>query len=118
MSTKHTVTIEDHGRCGLVYYREEKKEILFDWEFCTGECVAEIWPRSLAKLKEDATWPAERLPEILRSVAGEVVTQRAKTCSFEIDEKTCRIAILQREPNSESCAARSRCTTPVEQARG
>jgi hypothetical protein len=92
MSEAPTVTIEDHGRCGLIWYREGVKTILFDWELC-GTYVAEIWPRSLQELKSEEIWPASRIPEILDFVAREVVSKRANGCSYQKDLNSCRIFI-------------------------
>ena len=95
MSPNPKLTIEEHGRCGLVRYRENDKEILFEWEFCGGDrAVAKIWPLPLRRLTEQNTWSGARIADILDLVGREIVARKAPGCRYEIDTEVSRITIV------------------------
>ena len=80
-----TVTIEEHGRCGLIHYREGENVISFDWEFASGPAVVVIWPLHNERWEEMYPWAKGRKSEIIENVAGDVCRQKAPTCSFKIN---------------------------------
>jgi hypothetical protein len=95
MSANPKLTIEEHGRCGLVRYREDDREILFEWEFCGGDrAVAAVWPRPFRRLTEQNTWPGARIADILDLVGREIVARKAPGCRYEIDADVSRITIV------------------------
>lgn len=89
-----TVTIIENGREGRVRYTEGSRTIEGYWEFGgndpaqAGQAVVAIvsmgsrkdWQRSHA-------WALDQRTTILRSVADEVIRQRAPSCTAEIDEE-------------------------------
>ena len=93
-----TVTIEPHGRCGLIHYREGENSALFDWEFAAGPAVVLIWPRHTTQWDEMNPWAHGRKGEIMEKVARDVCRQKAPDCSIKIDVAESSITILESTP--------------------
>ena len=80
-----TVTIEEHGRSGLIHYREGENAASFYWEFGGGPAVVLIWPPHNERWDEMLPWAKGRKADIIKNVASDVCRQKAPTCSFKIN---------------------------------
>jgi hypothetical protein len=88
------VTISERFRCGYIYYREGKNEIIFDWEFGGGGVIAVISGTNAQGWDARYPWAAGRQAEICDLVAKEVIRQKARTSNFKIDLESGTITIL------------------------
>jgi hypothetical protein len=92
------VTIIDNGRDGRVRYTEGVLQIIEGyWEFGGGDVITVVSMGSRADWQRSASWAVDRRAAILRSIADEVVRQRAPTCVAEVDEATGVVLLRQRE---------------------
>ncbi|MBP7515575.1 MAG: hypothetical protein KA791_13560, partial [Flavobacteriales bacterium] len=80
------MTIIENGREGTVDYREPAGALSFHWEFSGGDVVASVRVGTEAEWRQSHRWAMERRSAIIRSIAAEVVRQKAPTCIPEIDE--------------------------------
>ncbi len=94
---KWSVEFEPAGRDGYLFYREGTLELPFYWEFGGGDTVAIVRADDPGKFTMRHSWITGREREILERVAGEVIRQRAPTCSTEIDEKAFSIHVRERK---------------------
>ena len=81
-----SVTIIENGREGKVNYHEPAGSLSLHWEFSGGDVVASIRVGTEAEWSKAHPWAVERRASIVRSIAAEVVRQKAPTCIPEMDE--------------------------------
>jgi hypothetical protein len=79
------VIITEQGRSGDVIYRE----------FAGGDAIAMVNMGSASEWRHGHPWAVDRRAAILRSVAEEVVRQKAAGCRAEIDEEGGWITIMR-----------------------
>ena len=87
------VEISNSGRGGSIYYREEDKTIVFDWEF-GGSALALIFGTTTEHWDQNYPWAIGRQAEIYDFVAKEVVRQHAAGRKFKVDLSSGDITIL------------------------
>ena len=87
------VTISQKFRGGSIFYREDGREVPFEWEF-GGSVVALIWGTKRQDWDRCHPWAAGRQPEVYDFVAKEVIRQKAPTSNFEIDLASGTITVL------------------------
>lgn len=102
------VTIIENGRDGRVEYGEGPHTISGYWEFGGNDVVVIVNMGSLEDWRRSHEWAVEKRASILRFVAGEVIRQRAPSCTAEIDELRGDIRLRQGRTASSPGA-----TTPV-----
>ncbi|MEO8591568.1 MAG: hypothetical protein ABI432_19460, partial [Flavobacteriales bacterium] len=85
-SSERRVEITGSGRSGSVVYREALGSLSFSWEFGGGDVLAIVQVEDAKAWKTQPSWMAGRRAAILRSVADEVIRQKAPNCRAEIDE--------------------------------
>ena len=88
------VDIESHGRAGVLTYVEGGGAIPFEWEFCTGPLIAEVWSDLWSVWDSRYPWAAGRRVIVLERVAMEVVRQKASHCRAAIDASAGRVSIV------------------------
>lgn len=76
------------GRSGEVCYREGGRELRFYWEYGGDAAVVSVNVGTEEAWRSGHPWAADRRDRILRSVADEIVRQKAPTCVAEIDERS------------------------------
>jgi hypothetical protein len=88
-----SVTIEEHGRDGAVFYREGDRVLRLYWEFGGGGALAIVsgpppqdWDRTLP-------WTIGRRSQIMDRVAHEVIRQKAPGCKAEFGDDFATILI-------------------------
>jgi hypothetical protein len=81
-----TVTITDRGRESDITYREGSRAIIGYQEYGGGNVVAIVSMGSLDDWSVRHVWAVDRRANILRFVADEVIRQKARGCTAEIDE--------------------------------
>ena len=89
------VIITEQGRSGDVIYREGEQVIQGWWEFAGGDAIALVSMGSASEWRHGHPWAVDRRAAILRSVAEEVVRQKATGCRAEIDEEGGWITIMR-----------------------
>lgn len=110
------VTITEGGRDGGVRYTRGFRSIDGYWSFGGGDVVAIISMGSRDEWQQRHPWALEKRAAILRTVAREVISQRASTCIADIDEQSGDILLRQ----SSGARERGVSATPgdlTEQAR-
>jgi hypothetical protein len=80
------VTLTEAGRSGDVRYTEDGSTFTGWWEFAGGDAVAIVHMGSSQAWDTQHAWAAGRRAAILRRVADEVVRQKARGCTAQIDE--------------------------------
>lgn len=80
------VEIQESGRDGYIIYHEQSHSISFYWEFGGGDVVAIVHIGQASAWNTRHPWAADRQPEIVERVIGEVIRQRAPSCRADIDE--------------------------------
>lgn len=95
------VEITTDGRSGRVRYVEVAGTIDFHWEFGSGDAVAIVQVLDLATWQAEGAWFHGRKKAILRSVADEVIRQKAPHAHAEIDEEQGDILLRQVSRPSE-----------------
>lgn len=102
---KGSVTIVENGRTGSVQYSQGPRSISGYWEFGGGDVVAIVSMGSREEWQRAHVWAVDQRMDILRFVAGEVVRQRAPSCTAEIDEERGDILLRQGVAGSSHTAA-------------
>lgn len=83
-----TLTITENGRDGHVEYSEGLlRTISGYWEFGGSDVVTIVSMGTCDEWHRHQPWAVERRATILRFVAQEVISQRAPTCTADIDEE-------------------------------
>ena len=90
------VTITQEGRSGSVIYEEAGQRISGWWEFGGGDVITIVSMGDRSQWDKDHPWAVERRGAILRTVADEVIRQKASGCTAEIEEEDGWITIRQR----------------------
>lgn len=91
-----TITIIEHGRDGHVEYTEGlSRTIRGYWEFGGQDVIVIISMGSQREWENAHAWVGDRRGGILRTIADEVIRQRAPTCKAEIDFDLGRILLRQ-----------------------
>lgn len=99
-----SVNVTTSGRGGGITYREDGREIGFDWEFAMSPAVALVWGPKRSEWASQYPWAVDRQAAIYDFVGAEVVRQRAADGAFEYDLDLGHLTIL----NSSSPPARAR----------
>lgn len=111
-----TITISEHGRDGQVTYTEGlSRTIRGYWEFGGQDVVVILNMGSRKDWERAHAWVGDRRGEILRTIADEVIRQRAPTCAAEIDLDQGRI--LLRQDGTAGKVAQAAGVTPDQKAR-
>lgn len=97
MEHKGKVTITEQGRSGSVTYAEEGHAISGWWEFGGGDVVVVVSMGTRQHWERSHPWALDQRAGILRTVAGEVIRQRAPSCTADIDEERGDILLRQGE---------------------
>lgn len=90
------VTITQEGRSGGVIYEEGGQRISGWWEFGGGDVITIVSMGERSQWEKHHPWAVERRGAILRTVADEVIRQKASGCTAEIEEEDGCITIRQR----------------------
>jgi hypothetical protein len=81
------VTITEEGRSGSVSYEVEDQRITGWWEFAGGDALAIVSLGSAQEWERGHPWAMAQRAAILRSVADEVIRQKAPGHTAEVDEE-------------------------------
>ncbi len=89
------VDIHEHGRSGIIDYREGANSASVEWEFGGGDVVAIVMSVSAAKWDRMFPWAAGRQREILERIGAELVAQKAPGCVVDFDAKSPEVFYVQ-----------------------
>jgi hypothetical protein len=103
-----TVEIEQSGRGGSIYYREDKHSITFGWEFASPPALALIFGPTSQVWDSAHPWAAGRQREIFELVGAEVVRQKAPGYYFDYDVESGLMSILKRSEPERAKGSRSK----------
>lgn len=88
-----SVTITDRGREGEVTYHDGARAITGYQELGGADAVAVVSMGSVEDWRARHEWAVDRRAQILRYVADEVIRQKARGCSAEINEASGAIVL-------------------------
>lgn len=103
-----TVEIEQSGRGGSIYYREDENSITFGWEFAMPPALALIFGPTSQVWDSAHPWAVGRQREIYEFVGAEVVRQKAPGYFFDYDVESGLMSILKRSEQEPSKGSRSK----------
>ena len=95
------VEISDGGRAGTVTYREGLHTVSFDWEFAMSPALAVITGPAAHAWDRLGRWAAGRQAEIFQHVAREVIRQKARGHTPDVDLAAGTITLLEPAPGAE-----------------
>lgn len=81
-----TVTIQQEGRGGTIYFEHAGGRIPLYWEFGAGDCIAIIF------LPSDTAWEqafgsaAARKADFINLIAAEIIRQKAPGCQARLQD--------------------------------
>ena len=92
-----SVEIVTKGRDGQIVYRESSHAASFYWEFGGGDVIAIIHGGSASLWNEKYPWATDRRRDVLERVISELIRQKARTCTANIDEESGAILLRERK---------------------
>ncbi|MCC7503150.1 MAG: hypothetical protein IT229_11515 [Flavobacteriales bacterium] len=110
------MAVVENGRSGTVIYHDPAGQLSFPWEFGGGDVVAIVSMGSKEEWAGSYAWALDRRTSIMRFVAGEVVRQRAPSCTVEIDDLSGDVLLLQSGTKDRTAVAGATVPAPSAKA--
>ena len=92
------VEISDGGRAGSITSRDGLQTVSFSWEFALSPALAIINGPTAREWCRLGAWAAGRQEEIFQHVAGEVIRQKARGHTADLDLEAGTITVLESAP--------------------
>jgi hypothetical protein len=90
------IDIHEHGRSGIIDYREGDHRASVEWELGGGEVVAIVTSVSTKAWSRMFPWAAGRQREILERIGAELIARKAPGCVVDFDARTPEVFYLRR----------------------
>lgn len=83
-----SVEIHEHGRSGIIDYREGANSASVEWERGGGEVAAIVTSVPAPAWSRMFPWAADRQREILERIGAELIARKAPGCVVDFDART------------------------------
>ena len=103
-----SVEIEQSGRGGSIYYREDEHSIAFGWEFALPPALVLILGPTSQVWNSAHPWAAGRQREIFEFVGAEVVRQKAPGYFIDYDVESGLMSIIKRSELERAKGSRAK----------